>query len=679
MHSRRQQLRIWCLLSALAIFMVSLYFSYRDISEANDTASLRVGHHTYALFKTYEEVDRLMNTLRFYTQDAPGKKTGLKDVQLHFELLVGRIQVYREGPANRSLMDFESVSTALDSLSSTLNSIEPLIANLTPDRYDLRYARIYSLLSIQRAKFLRLAKLFLLDTEVRSDELLKSRASTRSVLVMAAPIISGMLLLVLYFLQLRQSTILAESLKAESHKLAHQATHDFLTGLPNRAFLKERLSKTIHNANRSGNRFAVMFLDLDRFKEVNDSLGHAQGDALLKAVAERLSSCVRGGDIVSRISGDEFVLLIEDIGSDDSVFSAIVNRVAELLRQPFQLDGQELLITGSIGISRYPEDGEVAELLLMNADAAMYSAKANGRNRIHSYEAEMNAGSVARLELSHDLRFALDREQLVLHYQPLVKLASGQIYGVEALLRWQHPSRGLLTPDSFIPIAEESGLILPIGEWVTRAACAQAMAWHKQGLPMLKMAVNLSALQFKQPNLARQVAEALDASGFPAELLVLELTETQLMHDEELAVAATQAMRELGVGLAVDDFGTGYCSFSYLQRFPVSKLKLDRSFVQDLFIKSSAMTITRSVISLGKSLDLEVLAEGIETPEQLAFLLDHDCNYGQGYLFSRPLPAADFVELMRANQAALWIPLHSDTHFELIQTPVPQMLPLTGN
>jgi diguanylate cyclase (GGDEF)-like protein len=649
MHPIRQQFRIWRLLPALAIFLTSLYFSYSEIGQANSVASSRLGHHTHALFKTYEEVDRLMSTLSYYTQDDPVNKASLEDVQLDFELLVGRSQMFREGGANRELLEFQNVSTALDSLSATLSSIEPLIATLTPDRYDPLYIRIHSLLSIQRAKFISLAKLFLLNTEVRNDELTRSRTDIRNVWLIAAPIFSGFLLLVLYFLQLRQSMVLAQSLKAESHKLTHQATHDFLTGLPNSAFLKARLPQTIHHAYCSGSRFAVMFLDLDRFKEVNDSFGHSQGDVLLRAAAKRLASCVRGSDIVARISGDEFVLLIEDIGSDDSVLSVIVNRVFEQLRAPFQLDGQEVSVTGSIGISLYPEHGEVAELLLMNADAAMYSAKASGRNSIRSYDAQMNAGSVARVELSRDLRFALEREQLVLHYQPLVKLESGQIYGVEALLRWQHPSRGLLTPDTFITIAEETGLILPIGEWVTREACAQAMVWHKQGLPLLKMAVNLSALQLQQPDLAKQVADALDASGFPAELLVMELTETQLMRDVELAVTATEAMQKLGVGLAVDDFGTGYCSLSYLQLFPVSKLKIDRSFVQHLFNKPNAMTITRSVINLSKSLGLEVLAEGIETPEQLAFLRDHDCGFGQGYLFSRPLAAADFVELMRAN------------------------------
>lgn len=646
-----QQYGMWRLLPALAIFMTSLCLSYWDISQVDSVAALRIGHHTHALFKTYEELDSLMSTLRRYSKGEPGNKNSQEDVQLHFELLLSRVKVFYQGEANRGLLELGDVKTAVDSLTSTLSSIEPIITNLAPDDNNPHYARVYLLLGNQRDRFMRLTKTFLLNTEVHNEELLKSRADSRNVWLMVAPIISGLLLLLLYFLQLRQSMALAKSLTEESRKLAHLASHDSLTGLPNRALLHERLSQMIHDAHLCGSRFAVLFLDLDRFKDVNDSLGHAQGDVLLREVAERLCSCVRRRDTVARISGDEFVLLIENIDSEDRRLNIIADRIADQLRTPFQLAGRELLVTGSIGISLYPEHGDVAELLLMNADAAMYSSKANGRNNIHAYQAAMNAGNVSRLELSNDLHFALERGQLVLHYQPLVNLENGQIFGAEALLRWQHPSRGLLGPGEFIPLAEESGLILAIGKWVTRAACAQAVAWSQEGLPMLTMAVNLSALQFEQPDLAEQVADALDASGFPAEFLVLELTETQLIRGAELAIAATQAIRALGVGLAIDDFGTGYCSLSYLQRFPVSKLKLDRSFVQDLLGKPSAMTITRCVISLGQSLDLKVLAEGIETPEQLAFLQAHGCDYGQGYLFSRPLPSTDFVELFKKNLA----------------------------
>ena len=647
-----QQCGMWRLLPALVIFMTSLYVLIRDVDQANSFATLRIGHHAHALFKTYEDLERLTSSLRYYTQEDPVDEVSLEDVQLRFELLVSRIQVFQEGEANRALLEYDDVAAAVDSLAITLGSIEPLMVNLAPDRYDLRYAHIHTLLRKQQGNFLGLAKTFLLNTEVRNEELLRHLADTRGSWVMAAPVVSGLLLLMLFFLQLRQSMTLARSLEAKSHKLGHMAAHDHLTSLPNRALLNERLCQAIHHAHRTGGRFAVMFLDLDRFKAVNDSLGHAAGDELLKTVAERLSACVREGDTVARISGDEFVLLIESIGDDNGVLDAVANRVVTQLRTPFLLAGQELLVTGSIGISLYPEHGEEAELLLLNADAAMYSSKANGRNSIHAYRAEMNVGSVARLELNRDLHFALERGQLVLHYQPLVRLATGQIFGVEALLRWQHPTRGLLGPDEFIPLAEESGLILPIGEWVIRAACAQAIAWHQQGLPLLKMAVNLSALQLQQADLAQQVGAALEASGFPARLLELELTETQLMRNVDLAIAATQALRELGVGLAVDDFGTGYCSLIYLQRFPVSKIKLDRSFVQETLSRPRSAAIVRGVISLGKSLGLEVLAEGIETSEQLLFLRANGCDYGQGYLFSRPLAADQIAQLIQANLAA---------------------------
>ncbi|QLC72945.1 EAL domain-containing protein [Pseudomonas sp. LPB0260] len=647
-----QQSGMWRLALALVVFMTSLYFSYRDLGQANNLAGLRIAHHTHTLFKTYEDVERLMRSLRHYAMNDPVYDVGLESVQLDYELLVSRLPVFYHGEANRELAESAEVRAAVDSLAIMLDSIEPLIANLRPDRYDPAYAHIQSLLRTPRVRFLDLTKQFMMNAQVRNDQILKHLAHTRSDWVIAAPAVSGVTLLLLFFLQLRQSRALAKTLEAESHKLAHQAAHDPLTALPNRALLQERLGQAIRRSRRAGGRFAVMFLDLDRFKAVNDSLGHAAGDELLKTVAERLGACVREGDTVARISGDEFVLLIENIGDDNTVLDAVANRVAGQLRTPFLLAGQELLVTGSIGVSLYPEHGEEAELLLLNADVAMYSSKANGRNSIHAYQAEMNVGSVARLELNRDLHFALERGQLVLHYQPLVRLATGQIFGVEALLRWQHPSRGLLGPDEFIPLAEENGLILPIGEWVIQAACAQAIAWHQQGLPLLKMAVNLSALQFQQAELAQRVGATLEASGFPAELLELELTETQLMRNVDLAIAATQALRELGVGLAVDDFGTGYCSLIYLQRFPVSKLKLDRSFVQDALSKPRSAAIARSVISLGRSLGLEVLAEGIETPEQLVFLRAHGCDYGQGYLFSRPLAAAQIARLIRANLAA---------------------------
>jgi diguanylate cyclase len=643
---------LWRLLLALAIFMLTLYLSYRDIGQANAISSLRMGHHTHTLFKTYEEVERLMRTLRRYTLQDPVRGATLDDVQLHYELLVSRLAVFHEGEANLELLEFSDVRAAVEGLAVTLDAIEPMLAKLNPDPYDLDYPTIYGLLRPYREQFFELGKQFLMSSEVRNEQIIRHHGGNSNVWLLVAPAASGLLLLLLFFAQLRQSMRLAESLAAESRKLSHMATHDPLTRLPNRALMKDRLNQAIHHMHRAGGRFGVLFLDLDRFKAVNDSLGHGVGDELLKTVAERLNACVREGDTVARISGDEFVLIIEDIGDDDGIIDEVAKRVAAQLRTPFLLAGQEMLVTGSIGISRYPEDGQEAELLLMNADAAMYNSKANGRNSICSYLASMNSGSVSRLELNRDLQHALEREQLELHYQPCVRLNTGEVFGVEALLRWRHPIRGLLAPDDFIPLAEESGLIVPIGDWVIRQACSQASAWHQQGLPQLKMAVNLSALQLQQPGLAEQVAEALEASGHPAALLELELTETQLMRDVDTAIAATQALRQLGVGIAIDDFGTGYCSLSYLQRFPVTTLKLDRSFVQEALNKPSAAAIARSVIGLGKSLELEVLAEGIETAEQLAFLRAHQCDAGQGYLFSRPLPAADIPNLIQTNKAA---------------------------
>ena len=646
-----RQTGIWRLLLALAIFMTTLYLSYRDIDQANVISSLRMGHHTHSLIKTYDEIDRLKRALRQYTLQDPIRSTTLDDVQLKLEILRGRVQIFQEGEANRELLEREEVGALVERLAVTVESIAPLLADLKPDPYDPRYSLAQSVLAPLRTEFFELGKQFLMNSEVRNEQVIRHYGSS-SYWVLGAPAASGLLLLLLFFGQLRQSMRLADSLAAESRKLSHMAAHDSLTGLPNRALLKDRLSQAIHHAHRAQGRFAVIFLDLDRFKAVNDSLGHGAGDELLKTVADRLNACVREGDTVARISGDEFVLLIEDVGPGDDIVNEVAERVAAQLRTPFLIAGQELLVTGSIGISLYPDNGEEAELLLMNADAAMYSSKANGRNGICTYETQMNAGSVSRLELTRDLHHALERNQLQLHFQPSVELASGEIFGVEALLRWQHPSRGLLSPDDFIPLAEESGLIVAIGDWVIATACAQAASWHQQGLAQLKMAVNLSALQLQQPGLTKRVAAALEASGHPAQLLELELTETQLMRDVDAAVAVTQALRELGVSIAIDDFGTGYCSLNDLQRFPVSTLKLDRSLVQHALTKPRAAAIARSVIGLGKSLELEVLAEGIETPEQLAFLRGHQCLSGQGYLFSRPLPAAEIANLLRASQAA---------------------------
>ncbi|WP_439858952.1 putative bifunctional diguanylate cyclase/phosphodiesterase [Pseudomonas sp. MBLB4136] len=646
-----RQSGLWRVFLALAIFMATLYLSYRDIGQANAISSLRMGHHTHTLFKTYEEVERLMRTLRRYTLQDPVRGATLDDVQLHYELLVSRLGVFHEGEANLGLLEFDDVRTAVEGLAVTLDAIEPMLAELKPDPYDLGYPTIQALLRPYRVQFFELGKQFLMSAEVRNEQIIR-HYNSRTDWHLAAPAASGLLLLLLFFAQLRQSMRLAESLAAESRKLSHMAAHDPLTGLPNRALMKDRLIQAIHHMHRAGGRFGVLFIDLDRFKAVNDSLGHGAGDELLKIVAERLSACVREGDTVARISGDEFVLIIEDIGDDDGILSDVANRVAAQLRIPFLLAGQELLVTGSIGISRYPDDGQEAELLLMNADAAMYSSKANGRDSVCAYQVEMNSRCVSRLELSRDLQHALERDQLELHYQPCVALQTGEIFGVEALLRWRHPVRGLLAPDDFIALAEESGLMTPIGDWVIRQACSQAAAWHQQGMPQLKMAVNLSAVQLQQPGLAGRVAEALEASGHPAALLELELTETQLMHDIDTAIAATQALRELGVCIAIDDFGTGCCSLSCLQRLPVSTLKLDRSFVQDAPNNPGAAAIARSVIGLGKSLELAVLAEGIETPEQLAFLRAHQCDAGQGYLFSRPLPAAHIPDLIQTHKAA---------------------------
>lgn len=648
----RDRYSTWSLVLAVTFFIATAILSYREVSHANTLANLRIGHSSHALFKTYEALNKLITSIDDYTYLKSPGKARLDELKTNFELVASRVNVFTEGEANRQLLANESVTLALSNLTTAIQMIEPQIGILSTNRKDSHNILIKERLINLREEFLVLTKNSLLNAGLRSEELSLHRASFQNNWVATAPIFTGGALLILFFIQWYRSSILAKVYKKKSLKLLHLAMHDDLTGLPNRALLIKKLSLEIRKAEESGRSFALIFLDLDRFKEVNDSLGHAHGDVLLTSVSERLRECVREIDTVARISGDEFVLLINDCDSDN-ILKVVTSRLASKFAIPFMLLGHEVTITSSMGLSMYPRDGDTEEILLLNADAAMYNAKANGRNSICTYTADMTTGNITRLELLRDLRYALERKQLIVYYQPIVELVSERIIGVEALLRWQHPTRGLLGPDTFISLAEQSGLILPIGEWVIQEACSQAVAWHEEGLPLLKLSVNLSIVQFRQKDLTKQIADTLNITRFPAELLVVELTETQLLRNVGEAVTATQALRALGIGLAVDDFGTGYCSLSYLQRFPVTELKIDRSFVKDALNTVSAKAIVTSIIGLGESLGLEVVAEGIETSDQLDFLREHGCGFGQGYLFNRPLPAFDFALQLTANKINL--------------------------
>ena len=439
---------------------------------------------------------------------------------------------------------------------------------------------------------------------------------------------------------------LTEQVQAAKDNLEHLVHHDVLTDLPNRALLQDRLGQAIELARRQGRRLAVMFMDLDQFKHINDALGHAVGDQLLQSVAQRLIGGVRHSDTVSRQGGDEFVLLLPYIEhAEDAMLSA--QKVLAALAPPHHIDGHELHIGASIGISIYPEDGQDAETLIKCADSAMYHAKENGRDNYKFFEQSMNVRAVERQSIEASLRRALERQEFVLHYQPKINLLSGMIVGIEALVRWQHPQRGLLEPAQFVPIAEDSGLILPIGRWVLREACLQARAWQDAGLPPITVAVNTSALEFRAKDFLENVRVTLEESRLEPRYLELELTESVLMRDAEATGSVLHALADLGIKLAVDDFGTGYSSLSYLRQFPIDTLKIDRSFVSRMSHNLDDAAIVSAVISMAKALRLRVIAEGVETAEQLAFLLAKHCDEGQGYFFGRPMAAAALASLLQ--------------------------------
>ncbi|QDZ30112.1 bifunctional diguanylate cyclase/phosphodiesterase [Noviherbaspirillum sp. UKPF54] len=435
--------------------------------------------------------------------------------------------------------------------------------------------------------------------------------------------------------------------QAMAQKMAHLAEHDYLTGLPNRLLLSDRLSQAIAYAVRHHSKLAVFFLDLDNFKHINDSLGHGVGDEILSEVAKRLTSQVRHSDTVSRLGGDEFVVLVlED--TDVEHFPVTAEKILRALAAPHHLSGNELHVTTSIGISLFPEDGANAETLIKNADTAMYHAKKKGKNNFQFFNSEMNARAVARQTTEVGLRRAIERDEFVLHYQPKVDLESGKVTGAEALIRWQHPQRGTVLPESFIPVAEDSGLIVPIGSIVLRKACEQLKKWREEGLAPIVVSVNMSALEFRDKRFSRNVRQLLQETGVASHLLQLELTESALMRNIETSIAILRDLKQMGVQIAIDDFGTGYSSLSYLSQLPIDVLKIDRSFVHAITGNNDNGVIVSAVIGMGASLSQRVIAEGVETKEQLDFLHAHHCDEGQGYLFSAAMPAEEFGRFFTA-------------------------------
>lgn len=433
--------------------------------------------------------------------------------------------------------------------------------------------------------------------------------------------------------------IITQRKQAELHYLAH---YDSLTGIPNRMLLGDRLDQACRDAKRKGHLAALLFIDVDRFKQINDSLGHSAGDVVLRKVVDRLKASARDVDTVARLGGDEFVIPMEDL-EDPADVDLVAQRLVNSMREPIELLGHSLVVTVSVGSAIYPIDDTEISPLLAKADAAMYAAKAAGRNRFCRYSLDTAMYNPARMALENDLRRGIERNELLLHYQPQVDIVSQEICGVEALVRWQHPERGLVDPGQFIPAAEESGLIVPLGEWVLREAFRQLREWKAQGLPPLRMSINISALQFRNGGLPNFLADQMAAHDIDPRYIELELTESVLMHDMDEVLQTLQEIKAIGVSLAIDDFGTGFSSLSYLRRFPIDRLKIDQSFVRDIERTPANESIARAIVGLANSLSLEIVAEGIETPAEKAVLEHMHCTEGQGYLFARPLPAKDIL------------------------------------
>jgi diguanylate cyclase (GGDEF)-like protein/PAS domain S-box-containing protein len=434
--------------------------------------------------------------------------------------------------------------------------------------------------------------------------------------------------------------------KSAEERIQYLSSHDPLTGLPNRMLFQDRLENAIAFAARDHSKAALLNIDLDNFKLLNDSLGHAAGDALLRIVTTRLKECVSETDSLSRLGGDEFLLALADVPDTDSI-SAVVLNLLEEVSKPIELDGRTLSLSCSIGIAVYPDDGDDIETLLKRADKAMYHAKEAGRNTYRYFTEQLNSDSLEHLRIAHGLRQAVKQNEFILHYQPQIDRASGRLSGAEALIRWNHPVDGLIQPGRFIGIAEQTGLIVEIGEWVLHEACRQAVAWQQAGLPPMVVGVNMSAMQFRRGNVEKSVREALERSGLDPRYLEIELTESVLLEDMDTMLALVNRLKNLGIKLAIDDFGTGYSSLAYLKKFKVDRLKIDQSFIRELASDSEDMAIVQAIVQMARILNLRTVAEGVETAEQLAFLSEQGCDEIQGYYYSRPLPPEQFEAFVK--------------------------------
>lgn len=449
----------------------------------------------------------------------------------------------------------------------------------------------------------------------------------------------------------RHENHLEELVKQRTAELNHHANHDAITDLPNRILFEDRLSQALVHARSHQQNVAMLFLALDRFKKIHDTLGHAVGCQLLRDAAQRLSGCLNNGSTIARFEGDEFALLLTQAdGTKAEDVVEIVYKINESFKLPFALDDHEVFVTSSIGIGLYPDDGMDAPTLLKNVGAALYRAKEQGGNNYHFYTADMNAKALKRLTLESNLRRAVERSEFKVYYQPQISIPSGEIVGMEALVRWQHPDLGLVAPNEFIPLAEDTGLIVPIGEWVLQTACAQNKAWQLEGYDLLSLSVNLSARQFQQQDLSRVINRILLETTLDPHFLELELTESSIMKNAESAILMLDMLKTMGVRISIDDFGTGYSSLGYLKRLPIDILKIDSSFVRDVTTKADDATLVEAIVRLAHNLRLKVVAEGVETEEQLNFLSHLGCDAWQGFLYSKPVPAAAFSELLTAGK-----------------------------
>lgn len=487
------------------------------------------------------------------------------------------------------------------------------------------------------------------------DEQLAATRRDAQIYLWRAGIGSGLFIMLTTILG-RMSWQLARARARENEaKLTHAlrveylAYHDGLTALPNRSLFNKLLSQALRQAQRNHKQLAVAFIDLDRFKQINDTLGHEAGDQLLKEVANRLKACLRDSDTVARLGGDEFVVLLTEL-EEEKYAATVAQKLITTIAKPFVLLGQEFRITASIGISTYPLDGADEQTLTKNADIAMYQAKDDGKNNFQFYSAKLNANSLERLHLESSLRHALERHEFRLYYQAKRDMTNAHITGMEALLRWQHPDLGMVAPMQFIPLAEETGLIVPIGKWVLHTACLQNVAWQKQGIPRLNMAVNLSARQFADEHLLRDISSILKSTGMEACLLELEIHESLLMRDIEKTRQILTELKAIGVKVAIDDFGTGYSSLTTLRRFPLDTIKIDRSYIRDITTRGENSNLAQAIIAMGKSLSLTVVAQGVETREQANFLREHACDEVQGFYFNKPMPTDQFTKILLAGQ-----------------------------